>query len=541
MSLGGRRLGRGVLFVASMWRRLCRGVLLGASEWRRLSRGVLFWGASVRCRLSHGVLLGRPGGAGWAVVCSWVRPSGAGWAVVCSWVRPCGAGWAVVCSWGFVRGTLFFPCYTRLPGMRSTVCMVDYKSCLACFAFSSFVLCYCQPWIPKRPSSPCSKIGVVGQIVKVLESRGYTTPANFFWPLKEGSEETLVAILEAAQVDLQSAASKLQSAEAGHLRRLLHECRMICHGPAAVATPAVAPATPAKAPPNLFGLDVGTRLTCETLHQLWSDFGKNFPAEVIDGDTRPCKGLVQMVFAQKASNALRFIPWRQILSEAQADRAKQGGGKENTFLDVLADAEGHVNALEQDPSPSHYGVQRLLMLRSVTWALVGWCHLGAGRRLAQSFVGAIICALKKRFWDRVPVVVCGVFLESCRASEVCRDSLLFFTVLFPSHLFPFSPFTSISFVVSCKSFCVFSSFCKTCPVKIVCGMAAKFLTNPKILQKPCCFFSSLPFLFSAFPFAFLIFHLSSFFLLSCFFSSPFSCLPLAEALPPIHHIKQNLL
>jgi len=108
---------------------------------------------------------------------------------------------------------------------------------------------------------------------------------------------------------------------------------------------------------------------------------------VIVGDTRPCKALVQMVFAQKAANELRFIPWRQILSEAQADRAKQAGNKEKTFLDVLADAAGHVNALEQDPSPSHYGVQRLLLLRSVAWALVGWCHLGAGRRLVQAFMG----------------------------------------------------------------------------------------------------------------------------------------------------------
>jgi hypothetical protein len=41
-----------------------------------------------------------------------------------------------------------------------------------------------------------------------------------------------------------------------------------------------------------------------------------------------------------------FIPWQQILSEAQADRAKQAGNKEKTFLDVLADAAGHVKALE---------------------------------------------------------------------------------------------------------------------------------------------------------------------------------------------------
>ena len=235
--------------------------------------------------------------------------------------------------------------------------------------------------------SLCAKIGVVDPIIKALESRGFTTPAKFFWPLKEGSEETFGAILDEAQIDIKAAASMLQSAEAGCLRRLLHECRTICDGPPSVAAQA-APAVPAKVSSNLFGFDVGPRLTSDALQKLWSDFTKNYPAEVIVGDTRPCKALVQMVFAQKAANELRFIPWRQILSEAQADRAKQAGNKEKTFLDVLADAAGHVNALEQDPSPpSHYGVQRLLLLRSVAWALVGWCHLGAGRRLVQAFMG----------------------------------------------------------------------------------------------------------------------------------------------------------
>jgi hypothetical protein len=31
--------------------------------------------------------------------------------------------------------------------------------------------------------------------------------------------------------------------------------------------------------------------------------------------------------------------------------------------------------------------QRLLLLLSVAWALVGWCHLGAVRQLVQAFMG----------------------------------------------------------------------------------------------------------------------------------------------------------
>jgi len=104
--------------------------------------------------------------------------------------------------------------------------------------------------------SLCAKIGVVDPIIKALESRGFTTPAKFFWPLKEGSEETFGAILDEAQVDSKAAASKLQSAEAGCLRRLLHECRAICDGPPIVAAQA-APAVPANVSSSLFGFDVG--------------------------------------------------------------------------------------------------------------------------------------------------------------------------------------------------------------------------------------------------------------------------------------------
>lgn len=142
-------------------------------------------------------------------------------------------------------------------------------------------------------------------------------------------------------------------------------------------------------PPNFLGLDLGPKLTSETLAQLWTEFAANYPAEVIQGDARPCKALVQSIFAQKAAKELKFIPWRQILSEAQADQAKRGR-KDKTFLDWLADAAGREDTAEQDPVPSHYGVQRLLMLRAIAWALVGWCHLGTGRRLVQTFMD--LCA-----------------------------------------------------------------------------------------------------------------------------------------------------
>lgn len=66
-------------------------------------------------------------------------------------------------------------------------------------------------------------------------------------------------------------------------------------------------------PPNLSQAWFGRwpRLTSE-LRQLWSDFAKNYPAEVSQGDT-----LVQLIFGQKAANEIRFIPWRQILGAVE--------------------------------------------------------------------------------------------------------------------------------------------------------------------------------------------------------------------------------
>ena len=76
-----------------------------------------------------------------------------------------------------------------------------------------------------------------------------------------------------------------------------------------------------------------------------------------------------------------------MVSEVQADNAKLAQGtKEKSFLALLAEASGQQDALEVDPSPSPYVVQRILKLRGVCWALVGWCHLGSANKLSQKFL-----------------------------------------------------------------------------------------------------------------------------------------------------------
>jgi len=92
----------------------------------------------------------------------------------------------------------------------------------------------------------------------------------------------------------------------------------------------------------------------------------NALAEAAEGDARPGKVLVQMVYAQKCQQELKYIPWKRILSQS----SKALPSEIVPFLDLLADAAGHADPPEQEPSPSPFGDQRLLMLRAVAWALV---------------------------------------------------------------------------------------------------------------------------------------------------------------------------
>ena len=168
----------------------------------------------------------------------------------------------------------------------------------------------------------CAKVKLAEKVCAALEPLGFKSPAEFYWALKDGADDTIEAILDAAGIDLSSAPSKLQCVEAGRLRRLLSECKLVCEAPQP------GPPTPAeKMAPSLLGMDVGPRLSGDVLQQLWSEFAKKYPAEVVEGDARPGKALVQMVYAQKCQQELKYIPWKRILSEAQADRVKQGSTK----------------------------------------------------------------------------------------------------------------------------------------------------------------------------------------------------------------------
>ena len=189
------------------------------------------------------------------------------------------------------------------------------------------------------------EIKIQEEVIKRIDAKGWKTASDFYWSLAAGAEEAFKIILEAAKVDKGGLPTVLQTIDAGKLRRLLDECKKVCvsdkgSGKAAQSNDATAPAGRS----NLLGIDLGPRLTADVLQRLWTEFEDNYPAEVVTGDLRPCRPLLQTIFSQKAQKEIRFIPWKNIMSEAQADRAKTfSSRKEKAFIDILAAAAGQAD------------------------------------------------------------------------------------------------------------------------------------------------------------------------------------------------------
>ena len=232
------------------------------------------------------------------------------------------------------------------------------------------------------------KLGLPMLVQTQLKLREFATAASLYWALSMGAEETFEAILKDGLVEAGSAPKMLSTPTAGKLRRLLKECEKLSET-AGAEMPSSELALPAASSNNqLLGIDLGPKLSAVTLAKLWDDFSKHYPAEVLCGDVRPCRALVQSIYVQKSHNEVKFTPWKHLTSEVQADREKQTSQKkEKKLLDILALAAGQVDLPECElPSGSPYVVQKLLSLRAICWALVGWCHLGAAKLLTLKFM-----------------------------------------------------------------------------------------------------------------------------------------------------------
>ena len=223
---------------------------------------------------------------------------------------------------------------------------------------------------PKQLVELVKQLNIPDEVSNEMSNRKFVSPAALYWSVKENPEAAFKSILEGAGVAKGSAPSVMETMEAGQLRRLLSMCKACCEKgePSSSTALAVLPQNQAQ----FLGLDLGPKLDAGKLKQLWDDFNKNYPSEQLESESRPCKQLVQQVFTQRHQKDLRFIPWKQVVSEVQADNAKLAQGtKEKSFLALLAEASGQQDALEVDPSPYLEVARRVLGFGRVVPPWVG--------------------------------------------------------------------------------------------------------------------------------------------------------------------------
>ena len=262
------------------------------------------------------------------------------------------------------------------------------------------------------------KLKIQDSVKEQMKKNGYVSASSFFWSLKEACEKSFEDILKKAGVEPGPAISVLASTEAGKLRRLLAECRTLCEKDAGGASAPSSALVPTGKAGSLFGLDLGVKLDADKLRRLWEAFEKVYPSEQLECDSRPAKQLIQQVYAQNHAKELRFIPWKQIVSEVQADAARlTQGTKEKWFLSLLAEASGQHDALELDPSPSPFVVQRILKMRGTCWALVDWCHLDSANKLLQKFVSMYAATNLSALGLRAP----SLCEAEAADAELCRQ------------------------------------------------------------------------------------------------------------------------
>lgn len=231
-----------------------------------------------------------------------------------------------------------------------------------------------------------SASGIDEAIALCITTKGYTEAD--VWAAAFADDAAFEAWLGRLQVQVSGSFANMEpedwltSPHVGRLRLLWHKLR----GHAAKPLAAVAAQAPETAA-GLLGLATGAVLSSDQLATLWAQFDKNYPAEVLEADQKPCKQLILQIYQQKKKNELKFVPWKSLISEVQYDKSKQlGKSKETNLLGMLADVVGVSDTVEGEVTGSPYAVQRVLSLRAVCWALLDWCHLGSAKLVVNKFM-----------------------------------------------------------------------------------------------------------------------------------------------------------
>ena len=71
---------------------------------------------------------------------------------------------------------------------------------------------------------------------------------------------------------------------------------------------------------------------------------RHYPSERLTDEERPSEKLLELYWEQQRDKEYRWVPWKQLLSQAHADEVKSGrrakGSGESRLLQLMAEANG---------------------------------------------------------------------------------------------------------------------------------------------------------------------------------------------------------
>ena len=242
--------------------------------------------------------------------------------------------------------------------------------------------------------------------MQALKDKGFGSAAEFWFAIPTTALDEEATKLASPLLPLAEQGGAATSALAGRFRRLWTVCNKIVANEDA-APSGVLPVLAlqqqqqqqqlARVPPfpPLPGVSGGNKLGPDGRKKLEDDFLWQYPSERLADEERPSERLIEALWSQHQTKEYKFIPWRQVLSQAQADEVKCLSKKtgrpqtgEEKMLRMMAEAYELDQEEGEEVSSSPLRVQQLLQVRATALAVLGVCPLSLGKEYTARFIRA---------------------------------------------------------------------------------------------------------------------------------------------------------
>ena len=135
---------------------------------------------------------------------------------------------------------------------------------------------------------------------------------------------------------------------------------------------------------HMVRLDSSMKLEMENI------FRMRYPTELVQDEHWPSHQVLRQFYNMLKSGNWTWIPWKQLLSKAQAETIKDRRGPKRsadaTLLQVLAETAGLEDECSEDMSSSPFRVQQVLSVRMNALALLECGHLNSFKTYVQEFM-----------------------------------------------------------------------------------------------------------------------------------------------------------